>query len=201
MSERDAAPPAQLVSPADPVAAPPSILLVDDDDAFRERLARALRARGFTVSAAGDLATATAAARSHPHDFAVVDLRMPDASGQEVIDAIVPISPRTKIVILTGYGSIASAVEALHRGAHHFLSKPIDADQLTATLLSIQGQPAPEALTAQPSDGTPSLARAEWEHIQRVLGDVGGNISEAARRLGIARRTLQLKLKKYPPRA
>ena len=200
MSERNAAPPVPLASTFDSGVPALSILLVDDDDAFRERLARALRARGFAVSAAGDLSAATAAARSHPHDFAVVDMRMPDASGQEVIDAIVTISPRMKIVILTGYGSIASAVEALHRGAHHYLSKPIDADQLTATLLSMQGQTAPEAITPPPSDGTPSLARAEWEHIQRVLVDVGGNISAAARRLGIARRTLQLKLKKFPPR-
>ena len=130
-------------------------------------------------------------------------VRMPDASGQEVIDVIVALSPRTKIVILTGYGSIASAVESLHRGAHHYLSKPIDADQLTATLLGIQGQPPPTVApraAPMPATPTPSLARAEWEHIQRVLGDVGGNVSEAARRLGIARRTLQLKLKKYPPR-
>lgn len=184
-------------SPTGPGAAR-SILLVDDDDAFRERLARALRARGFAVTPAADLAAAVAATRTDPPDFAVVDMRMPDATGQEVIDAIVPLSPHTKIVILTGYGSIASAVEALHRGAHHYLSKPIDADQLTATLLGIEGDPAPPA--GAPPASTPSLARAEWEHIQRVLTDVGGNVSEAARRLGIARRTLQLKLKKYPPR-
>lgn len=172
-----------------------SILLVDDDDAFRERLARALRARDFTVTTAGDLPAAVAAAhRQRPH-FAVVDMRMPDATGQDVIDAIAPLCPHTKIVILTGFGSIASAVEALRRGAHHYLSKPVDADQLTATLLGMDGG----ALSPPPAV-TPSLARAEWEHIQRVLTDVGGNVSEAARRLGIARRTLQLKLKKYPPR-
>jgi two-component system response regulator RegA len=176
-----------------------SILLVDDDDTFRERLAQALRQRGFSVVAAGDFSTAVAATRRELPDFAVVDMRMPDASGQDVVDAIVPISPETKIVILTGYGSIASAVEALHRGAHHYLSKPIDADELTAALLRIEGDGDPGA-GAPSEEGTPSLARAEWEHIQRVLADVGGNVSQAARRLGIARRTLQLKLKKYPPR-
>lgn len=183
------------------------ILLVDDDDTFRDRLARALRTRGFAVGTAGDLASAVAQVRQEKPDFAVIDMRMPDATGHEVIDAIVPISPNTKLVILTGYGSIASAVESLHRGAHHYLSKPIDADQLTATLLSIAMTASGDAVSGQAAAAptttpeiTPSLARAEWEHIQRVLTDVGGNISEAARRLGIARRTLQLKLKKYPPR-
>lgn len=178
-----------------------SILLVDDDDAFRERLAQALRQRGFAVTAAGDFPTALAGAKREQPDFAVVDMRMPDASGVEVVQAIVPLCPGTKFVILTGYGSIASAVDALHRGAHHYLSKPIDADELTAALMRIEGDnstSAPEETATTPA--TPTLARAEWEHIQRVLADVGGNVSEAARRLGIARRTLQLKLKKYPPR-
>jgi two-component system response regulator RegA len=179
-----------------------SILLVDDDEPFRERLARALRLRGFAVTAAGDLPAAVAAAEQKQPHFAVVDMRMPDATGHDVIEAIVAICPETKIVVLTGYGSIASAVEALHRGAHHYLGKPIDADQLTAALLGLEGQATATATaaTVAPSVETPSLARAEWEHIQRVLGDVDGNVSEAARRLGIARRTLQLKLKKYPPR-
>jgi len=194
--------PSSPSSPPPPSPSPspngPSILLVDDDDAFRERMARALRLRGFAVTAVGDLPSAVTAARTKQPHFAVVDMRMPDASGQDVIDAIVPLSPRTKIVILTGYGSIASAVEALHRGAHHYLSKPIDADQLSATLLQMEGEPV--SSSSPPAPATPSLARAQWEHIQRVLVDVGGNVSEAARRLGIARRTLQLKLKKYPPR-
>ena len=174
-----------------------SVLLVDDDDPFRDRLGRALGERGFEVFTAGNLPSAVASATREQPDFAVVDMRMPDATGQEVVDAIVPVSPATKIVILTGYGSIASAVEALHRGAHHYLSKPIDADELTATLLRVHGEAEP---ISPSTDATPSLARAEWEHIQRVLADVSGNISEAARRLGIARRTLQLKLKKFPPR-
>jgi two-component system, response regulator RegA len=186
-----------MTEPATPIGFGRSILLVDDDDVFRERLARALRERGFAVTAAGNLPTAVAAVKSDQPDFAVVDLRMPDATGQDVIDAIVPLCPDTRIVILTGYGSIASAVEAMHRGAHHYLSKPIDADELTASLLGLEGEGGPNTPT---DDATPTLARAEWEHIQRVLVDVAGNVSEAARRLGIARRTLQLKLKKYPPR-
>jgi two-component system response regulator RegA len=184
-----------------PIAPERSILLVDDDDTFRERLAQALRLRGFVVVAAHNLATAVASARRDPPEFAVIDMRMPDASGQDVIDAIVPLAPDTKIVILTGYGSIASAVEALHRGAHHYLSKPIDADELTATLLRLEGDAEDIHPAVTPDGSTPTLARAEWEHIQRVLADAGGNVSEAARRLRIARRTLQLKLKKYPPRS
>ena len=174
-----------------------SVLLVDDDETFRERLARALRQRGFAVVGAADAAAALAAAREATPDFAVVDMRMPGASGLDVIDALASMCPETKIVVLTGYGSIASAVEALRRGAHHYLSKPIDADELVSALMLVEG--APEEGRPAP-DATPSLARAEWEHIQRVLADCDGNVSQAARRLGIARRTLQLKLKKDPPR-
>ena len=173
-----------------------SVLLVDDDDAFRERMARALRDRGFQVVTAADRPAALAAARAQAPDFAVVDMRMPDSSGQEVIEALGDVSARIQSIILTGYGSIASAVEAMHKGAVHYLSKPIDADELAATILKLDGEQEAAAIV----DVTPSLARAEWEHIQRVLTDCGGNVSEAARRLGIARRTLQLKLKKDPPR-
>jgi two-component system response regulator RegA len=184
-------------------------LLVDDDEPFRERMARALQLRGFTVATAGDLPSAVERAAAHLPDFAVVDLRMPDATGQQVVEAIVACSPGTKIAILTGYGSIASAVAALRRGAHQYLSKPLDADELAAALLRLEatgtgaegGSPPVAPGAVAPIEATPSLARAEWEHIQRVLTDAGGNVSEAARRLGIARRTLQLKLKKDPPRS
>ncbi|HEX2658956.1 MAG TPA: response regulator [Polyangia bacterium] len=175
-----------------------SILLVDDDDTFRERLARALRERGFQVTTAANGQAALAAAAAAPPDFAVVDMRMPGGSGQEVIEGLASISPTTKSVVLSGYGSIASAVDAMNKGARHYLSKPIDADELVATLMKVGSGGAAES--DPPIETTPSLARAEWEHIQRVLADCGGNISEGARRLGIARRTLQLKLKKYPPR-
>jgi two-component system response regulator RegA len=182
-----------------PRGAGPSILLVDDDDTFRERLARALRDRGFHVTTAADGQGALTAAAASPPDFAVVDMRMPGGSGQEVIEGLTAISPTTKSVVLSGYGSIASAVEAMNKGARHYLSKPIDADELVAALMKVGSGNAVES--DPPIETTPSLARAEWEHIQRVLADCGGNISEGARRLGIARRTLQLKLKKYPPRS
>ncbi|HXJ19031.1 MAG TPA: response regulator [Polyangia bacterium] len=169
-----------------------TILLVDDDEVFRERMARALRERGHPVVTAGDPTAALAAARTRPPAFAVIDLRMPGPSGLTLIAPLLGLAPGARIVVLTGYGSITSAVEALRAGAHDYLSKPVDADQVLAALTGEASHPAESA--------APSLARAEWEHIQRVLADCGQNISEAARRLGITRRTLQLKLKKYPPR-
>jgi two-component system response regulator RegA len=174
------------------------ILLVDDDEVFRERLARALRARGYGVVTAGDHVGALAKAREVPFDFAVIDLRMPEGSGLVLLERLRTLAPTARYVMLTGYGSIASAVEALRLGAHDYLSKPADADDVIAALSgegSRAGARPPMPATA------PSLARAEWEHIQRVLTDCGNNVSEAARRLGITRRTLQLKLKKYPPRS
>jgi len=176
-------------------AAPPAtILLVDDDDTFHERLARALRERGHAVVTARDHASAMDAARAAPPTYAVVDLKMPGPSGLDLVRDLHGLGPETRIVVLTGYGSIASTVEALHRGAHHYLSKPADADEIIAALTGQKSMPGPA--TAPP----PSLARAEWEHLTRILSDCGGNVSEAARRLGITRRTLQLKLKKDPPR-
>jgi two-component system response regulator RegA len=169
------------------------LLLVDDDETFRGRLARALAARGVEVATAADPAGAVAEARRARPDFAVVDLKMPGGSGLELVRELVALVPGVRVVVLTGYGSIASAVEAMHRGAHHYLSKPADADEIIAAL------EADEPAAAPPSPPTPTLARAEWEHLSRILADCGGNVSEAARRLGITRRTLQLKLKKDPP--
>lgn len=171
------------------------LLLVDDDETFRGRLARALGERKLDVVTADGPATALEAARRHRPAYAVVDLKMPGGSGLDVVRDLVANDPDVRVVVLTGYGSIASAVEALHRGAHHFLTKPADADEIIAALLGEKAPPAPAG--AVPA---PTLARAEWEHMSRILADVGGNVSEAARRLGITRRTLQLKLKKDPPR-
>ena len=178
---------------------PRRLLLVDDDETFRERLARALGARELEVVVAADPASALAAARRARPAWAVVDLKMPGGSGLDLVRDLVALDPAMRVVVLTGYGSIASAVEALHRGAHDYLSKPADADEIIAALRDDEPRaaPAPAAPVAAPP---PTLARAEWEHLSRILSDCGGNVSEAARRLGITRRTLQLKLKKDPPR-
>jgi two-component system, response regulator RegA len=172
-----------------------TILLVDDDEVFRERLARSLRERGYGVDTAAGYDEALAATDGRRFDFAIVDLRMPGLSGLALIAPLHERMPAARIVVLTGYGSITSAVEALRAGAHDYLSKPVDADQIIGALT---GEAARATETAPAT--SPTLARAEWEHIQRVLADCHQNISESARRLGITRRTLQLKLKKYPPR-
>ncbi len=174
-------------------AGAPTLLLVDDDEVLRERLGRALRERGFDVTTATGGEEALAAARRDAPEFAIVDLRMPGASGIEVLDALRAVDPATRVLMLTGYGSIATAVEATRRGAVGYLPKPADADEIVAALT---GRPAQEGAA---EIDTPSLARTEWEHIQRVLADCGGNVSETARRLGIHRRSLQRKLQKYPP--
>jgi two-component system response regulator RegA len=170
-----------------------TLLLVDDDEVLRERLGRALRERGFDVTTAPGGAEAIEHARRDAPEFAVVDLRMPGPSGIEVLDTLRAIDPATRVLMLTGYGSIATAVEATRRGAVGYLSKPADADEIVAELLGKGAAPDVAGIA------TPSLARAEWEHIHRVLGDCDGNVSEAARRLGIHRRSLQRKLQKYPP--
>ena len=175
-----------------------SVLVVDDDEVFRQRLARALAERGLDVRAAADLASALAVARSDPPELAIVDLRMPGGSGLELVQELRKLDAATRILVLTGYGSIATAVEAIKLGAVHYLSKPADADEILAALGAAEAA-ASQAPTPSPS--TPTLARAEWEHINRVLADCQGNISEAARRLGLHRRSLQRKLAKYPPGA
>jgi two-component system, response regulator RegA len=175
----------------------PSILLVDDDEVFRERLARALRERGWEVRTAGDYASAMEAARAESPQHALVDLRMPGRSGLELVRDLKACDATTRVVVLTGYGSIATAVDAVRLGASHYLPKPADADEIIAAFSRDEREP----LRGTADDfKAPSLARAEWEHINRVLSDCGGNISESARRLGMHRRSLQLKLKKYPPR-
>jgi len=172
------------------------LLVADDDDVFRERLARSFRRRGFDVVTAPNYEEAMALARAEAPDMAVVDLKMPGRSGLELTRDLRALDPTIRIVVLTGYGSIASAIEAMRLGAAYYLSKPADADDILAALARAEAPP----LQAGPPYAPPSLARAEWEHINRVLADCGGNISEAARRLGIHRRSLQRKLRKYPPR-
>ena len=169
-----------------------TLLIVDDDAAFRLRLARALADRGFDVRSAGSYADAVSLAQADTPELAIVDLKLPDKSGLEVVKALKALDAGTTIVLLTGYGSIATAVEGVKLGATAYLTKPVDADQILATFHGDTGaSPSP---TAQP------LARVEWEHIQRVLRDCDGNLSQAARVLGIHRRSLQRKLAKDPVR-
>jgi two-component system response regulator RegA len=173
-----------------------SLLLVDDDATLRERLARAFRQRGYSVRTAGDALEALAAAREDSPELAVIDLRMPGASGLELLRDLKRIDPTTKVVILTGYGSIATTVDAMRLGAVHYLQKPADADEILAAFERSEAAP----LDVAPKDfEAPSLERVKWEHISRVLQDCGGNVSEAARRLNLHRRSLQRILLKYPP--
>jgi len=176
-----------------------TLLLVDDDQVFRERMARAFRDRGFDVRTAGDVEQAVAVARTESPELAVVDLRMPGRSGLELVRELREIDAATKIVVLTGYGSIATAIDATRLGATYYLPKPADVDDILAAFTRDEGASPAAAETRAPA--APSLARAEWEHINRVLADCDGNVSEAARRLGMHRRSLQRKLQKYPPRA
>jgi two-component system response regulator RegA len=176
-----------------PATARVSVLVVDDDEIFRNRLARALEDRGLAVTVAGDHDAALDEARKESPELAIVDLKMPGGSGLDVVRDLLALDAGTRVVVLTGYGSIATAVEAIKLGAVHYLPKPADCDEILAALGMAVGDGAAAELA------TPTLARAEWEHIQRVLADCAGNISEAARRLGIHRRSLQRKLSKYPP--
>jgi two-component system response regulator RegA len=121
-------------------------------------------------------------------------------SGTELVPQLLKLQPKLRVVVLTGYGSIASAVEAMRLGAHNYVSKPADADDVLAAVTGDARPVETGAARTAPVSPPPTLARAEWEHIQRILADTGNNVSETARRLGITRRTLQLKLKKYPPR-
>jgi len=173
-----------------------SILIVDDDSTFRGRLSRAFTERGFDVRVAADADSALALATDDSPELAVVDLRMPGRSGLELAQDLLRIDASTQVVVLTGYGSIATAIEAMRIGATYYLSKPADVDDILSAFARKNSPP----LEATSGDhATPSLARAEWEHLNRVLTDCGGNISEAARRLAIHRRSLQRKLKKFPP--
>jgi two-component system response regulator RegA len=174
----------------------PSILLVDDDEVFRRRLARAFAERDYEVCTAANYEEAEAAALADSPEFAVVDLKMPGRSGLELVRRLKEIDAATKTVVLTGYGSIATAIDAIRLGAHYYLPKPADADDIVAAFARGESPPLDPP---DPDYQAPSLARAEWEHINRVLSDCGGNISEAARRLRIHRRSLQRKLQKYPP--
>jgi two-component system response regulator RegA len=168
-----------------------TLLVVDDDERFRTRLVKAFRDRGFDADGAANAAEAVAAARADSPELAVVDLKLADGSGLDVVRALKAIDATTTLVVLTGYGSIATAVESLRLGATHYLTKPADADQIVAAF-------GGTAVAGPTAAVVPTLARVEWEHIHRVLTDCDGNVSRAARLLGIHRRSLQRKLSKDP---
>lgn len=171
-----------------------SLLIVDDDAPFRTRLARALEKRGFDVVAVDNVTTAIDVAQESAPAFAVVDLRLGDGNGLEVVKALRDARPDARIVMLTGYGNIATAVAAVKQGAVDYLSKPADADAVEAALLA-DGRTLPP-----PPENPMSADRVRWEHIQRVFEQCDRNVSETARRLKMHRRTLQRILNKHAPR-
>lgn len=171
-----------------------SLLLVDDDEAFLRRLAKAMEKRGFEVETAGSVAAGRAIATARPPAFAVVDLRLEDGNGLDVVETLRAKRPDSRIVVLTGYGAIATAVAAVKIGATDYLSKPADADDVINALLS-KGDELPP-----PPENPMSADRVRWEHIQRVYELCDRNVSETARRLNMHRRTLQRILAKRSPK-
>ncbi len=169
-----------------------SLLLVDDDTTFCQVLGRALEKRGYSVTIAHSVEQALPLARENPPEYAVIDLKMDGATGLVLIQALHELDPATRIVMLTGYASIATAVEAIKLGATQYLAKPANADEIVAAFGHQANPVAP--LNPQPA----SVNRLEWEHIQRVLHENQGNISATARALNMHRRTLQRKLGKIP---
>ncbi|MBK7537056.1 MAG: response regulator [Myxococcales bacterium] len=174
-------------------SSPMTILVVDDDDRLRDRLSQAFAERGFDVLTAANHSDAIAAARGRTVHRALVDLRMPGGNGLLVIRDLLALHPALVVVVLTGFGSIATAVEAIRLGARDYLTKPAPTDRILAAFETEPG-PVPEQLEFE----TPSLARLEHEHIERVLRECNGNVSKTARVLGMHRRTLQYKLAKFP---
>ena len=170
----------------------PTLLLVDDDTTFRSVLKRALEKRGHAVTAADSVESALPLAEANPPEYAVIDLKMHGASGLVLVQRLHELDPNTRIVMLTGYASIATAVEAIKLGATQYLSKPANADEIVA---AFGHQASPDSsFDAQPA----TVERLEWEHINRVLQEQDGNISATARLLNMHRRTLQRKLNKNP---
>jgi two-component system response regulator RegA len=172
-----------------------TLLIVDDDAPLNQRLARAMERRGFIVQTADTVASGIAAATANPPAFAVVDLRLGDGSGLEIVSALRDQRPGARIVMLTGYGNIATAVAAVKAGAIDYLPKPADADAVERALLALEGE------TPEPPEDPMSADRVRWEHIQRIFELCDRNVSETARRLKMHRRTLQRILSKHAPRS
>jgi len=171
-----------------------SLLIVEDDRPFRERLARAMEARGFAVAIAETVGQGVARAKETPPAYAVVDLKLDDGSGLDVVEMLHTVRPDARVVVLTGFGNIATAVAAVKYGAIDYIPKPADADDILAALL------APPGHKPKPPENPMSADRVRWEHIQRVYELCGHNVSETARRLNMHRRTLQRILAKRSPR-
>ena len=171
-----------------------SLLLLDDDESFLKRLAKAMERRGFEVETAQSVAAGQAIATARPPAYAVCDLRLEDGNGLDVVEVLREKRPDSRIVVLTGYGAIATAVAAVKIGATDYLSKPADATDITNALLASEDDPPP------PPDNPMSADRVRWEHIQRVYELCDRNVSETARRLNMHRRTLQRILAKRSPR-
>ena len=178
-----------------PVRDDKSLLIVDDDKPFLQRLARAMESRGFIVDTADSVAEGIRKAEAGPPAFAVVDLRLEDGNGLDVIELIRKRRPDSRMVVLTGYGNIATAVTAVKLGAVDYLAKPADADEVVAALTH------DGTAKAAPPENPMSADRVRWEHIQRVYEQCDHNVSETARRLRMHRRTLQRILAKDAPRA
>lgn len=171
-----------------------SLLLVDDDEPFLRRLAKAMEKRGFEVETAGSVAAGKAIATARPPAFAVVDLRLQDGNGLDVVEVLRDRRADARVVVLTGYGAIATAVAAVKSGATDYLSKPADANDIVNALLATGGD------LPEPPENPMSADRVRWEHIQRVYELCDRNVSETARRLNMHRRTLQRILAKRSPR-
>jgi len=177
-----------------PLEGDKSLLILDDDVAFRTRLARALEQRGFEVTSAASVAEAGEIAAKTPPAYAVLDLRLEDGSGLSVVEALNKSRPDCRVVMLTGYGAIATAVAAVKAGALDYLAKPADPEDIVKALLASPDE------KPEPPDNPMSADRIRWEHIQRVYELCGHNVSETARRLNMHRRTLQRILAKRAPR-
>lgn len=173
----------------------PRLLLVDDDEVFLKRLARAMERRGFSVEIATSVVAGSAIAKARPPAYAVIDLRLEDGNGLDVVEVLRAAREDARIVVLTGYGAIATAVAAVKIGATDYISKPADADDVVRALLATGDDALPE-----PPENPMSADRVRWEHIQRVFEQCDRNVSETARRLSMHRRTLQRILAKRSPR-
>jgi two-component system response regulator RegA len=190
---------AAMTDSTTPVSARP-LLIIDDDATFGRVLARALGSRGFEVIIAVNADEARALTRRHQPRYCVLDLKLGEENGLRLIPDLQRLVPDMRILLLTGYASIATAVEAIKRGAHDYLAKPVDADAVVRALVDGDGPHADDDDVMDAPEAPLALRRLEWEHIHRVLTECDGNISETARRLGMHRRTLQRKLSKHPVR-